>query len=105
MQVSSRTSAWPAASSRAVGQLRTASPPAPTTASLRNARRGADAGSADAHIPFQLQVDERRHRPEIDLNVGVHLLRIDLPADEPLPAGADVDAGLFQRMDDRDVRV
>src|SRR5262249_55696373 len=58
-----------------------------------------------ANISLQLQIDERRHRPQIDRDVGVDLLRIDLPGEEPLPADPDVDAGLLQRVDDRDVGV
>ncbi len=42
-----------------------------------------DVRSADAHVSLQLQIHQRRHRPEIDLDVGIDLLRIDSssPAD------------------------
>src|SRR5205809_382766 len=59
--------------------------------------------SADAHVALQLQVHHRRHRPEIDRDVGIDLLRIDLPRKDPLTADANVDAGLLERVDDRDV--
>src|SRR5215831_15683329 len=61
--------------------------------------------SAHAHVALQLQVDERRHGPEIDLDVGVDLLRIDFAANQSLAADADVDAGLLERVDQGDVGI
>ena len=44
-------------------------------------------------------------RPEVDLDLRLHVRRIDPPPHQRLTADAKVDAGLLQRTDERDVRI
>jgi hypothetical protein len=48
--------------------------------------------SADPDIPSRLQIDHRHHRPEVGLDAGQQLRRIDFLSHETLSAHAELDA-------------
>jgi len=50
--------------------------------------------SADPDIPSRLQIDHRHHRPEVGLDAGQQLRRIDFLSHETLSAHAELDARL-----------
>jgi hypothetical protein len=53
-----------------------------------------DSPSAHSDVPSRLQIDHRHHRPEVSLDAGQQLRRIDFLAHETLPAHAELDARL-----------
>src|SRR6516164_2608452 len=68
-------------------------------------RRVRTLSSANPDVASQLQVDHRRHRPEIHLDTRQNLRRFELLAKQSLSAHAQLNARLFQLLEYRDVRV
>src|SRR5918911_853610 len=71
---------------------------------------GADCGRSDSpsaypHVPSRLQIDHRHHRPEVGLDAGQQLRRIDFLSHQALSAHAELDARLVQFLQHGDVRV
>ena len=56
-------------------------------------------------VSVHRQVNDGRHGPKVDLNIGVDVLLVDLTADKALAAEANFDTCLLELMDDLDIRV